>query len=151
MAKKISFRADLRKPKVKTKKTHLEEQMKEQLDEAGLTGYKRNFRFIPKRRFEADFYFPELKLAVECDGGIWLKNSGHTSGEGYTKDRCRDQLALAHGIVTVRFTSDQIRRGEAIAYLTAYVPFRLREVELLQSNQSISMGFATQLPDRFGM
>lgn len=114
MAKKISFKADLRKPKVKTKKTHLEEQMKEQLDEAGLTDYKRNFRFIPKRRFEADFYFPELKLALECDGGVWLKNSGHTSGEGYTKDRERDVEALLHGIITVRYTSDQIRNGFAI-------------------------------------
>lgn len=92
--------------------------MAEQLDEAGLTGYQRNARFIPGRRFEADFYWPDLKLALECDGGVWLPKGGHTSGEGYTKDRERDVEALLHGIITVRYTSTHVSSGYAIDSFT---------------------------------
>lgn len=100
--------------KTATKKTPIENLMAEQLDEAGLTGYERNTRFIPGRRFEADFYWEDLKLALEVDGGVFLPRGGHTTGVGYTKDRERDVEALLHGILTVRYTSQQIRDGYAI-------------------------------------
>lgn len=108
---KKSFKASV---KTKTKKTPLEDKMHAQLIERGLTDFERNARFIPGRKFEADFWFPELKLALECDGGVWLPKGGHTSGEGYTKDRERDVEALLRGIITVRYTSSQIASEYAI-------------------------------------
>ena len=136
--------------KQRTKKTPVENQMAEQLREAGLTGYRRNARFIEGRRFEADFFWPRLKLVLEVDGGVWMPAGGHTTGTGYTKDRRRDQLAAAQGISTVRFTSEQVRNGEAIAFCVAYFPYREREVALLQSDPVTSMGFASQLPEKYG-
>lgn len=109
--KKHAFKASI---KQKTKKTPLEDKFAAQLEERGITGYERNVRFIPKRKFEADFYWPDLKLVVECDGGVWLPKGGHTSGAGYTSDRERDVEALLHGIITVRFTSTQINSEWAI-------------------------------------
>lgn len=109
--KKQSFRAST---KNKTKKTPLEDKMDEKLKEAGIGGYERNVKFIPKRKFEADFYFPDLKLCLECDGGVWLPKGGHTSGEGYSKDRERDVEALLNGILTIRYTSSQINSDYAI-------------------------------------
>lgn len=100
--------------KRKNKKTVVEEAMASQLDEAGLTGYKQNSYFIKGRKFQADFWYPELRLALEVDGGVWMPRSGHTSGAGYTSDRERDVEALLQGIITVRYTSDQVRNGYAI-------------------------------------
>lgn len=145
--KSRTMTASLRQP---NKKTPVEELLHTQLKALGITGYQRNVKFIPKRRFEADFYFPELRMVVEVDGGIWLPKSGHTSGEGYQRDRRRDQLALAHGLQTLRFTSEQIRSGEAIDYLMRYLPVRQQEVERLSENPCISMDFATQLPKNYG-
>jgi len=146
-SKPKSFRASTR---YGNKKTPVENLMNDQLIAAGIDGFERNVRFIPKRRFEADFYFKDLKLALEIDGGVFLPKSGHTSGEGYTKDRRRDQLALAHGIQTIRVTSNQVRSGEAIAFVSAYVPIRRKEIERLAASPAISTDFASLLPTRFG-
>lgn len=126
-AKKRGFRAPI---KAKTKKTPLEDKMHEQLQKAGIDGYERNVRFIPKRKFEADFYWPDLKLALECDGGVWLPKGGHTSGEGYTRDRERDVEALLHGIVTVRYTSSQINSEYAINTFKRIYEARRKEMGL---------------------
>jgi len=101
--------------KTPKKKTPVENEMAEQLRRAGLLGYRRNARFIGGRKFEADFYWPAHKIALEVDGGVWMRNSGHTSGAGYSRDRERDILALLNGILTVRYTSEQVRSGIAIA------------------------------------
>jgi very-short-patch-repair endonuclease len=130
----------------KTKKTPIENKLGSQLAAAGIAGYRRNARFVPDRRFEADFYFPALRLAVEVDGGVWLgRRGGHTSGVGYSSDRKRDQMALAHGIITLRFTSQQIKDGQAIAYLKEYIPVRRRQVGAEGSNNE----FCFQLPESY--
>lgn len=99
----------------KNKETPIEDEMCDQLILHGFHGFERNARFIKGRKFEADFWWPEHRIALEVDGGIWLPRSGHTSGEGYTRDRERDAKALLQGILTVRFTSDQVKNGFAIA------------------------------------
>lgn len=112
----------------RNKKTEPENQLHDQFKEAGINGYKRNARFIPKRKYEADFWFADLRLAVEVDGGIYMAKGGHTSGPGYQRDRERDQLALLNGIVTARVTSNDVYAGDAIAFLKNYLPLRRQEV-----------------------
>jgi very-short-patch-repair endonuclease len=97
-----------------TKRTPIEEEMARQLREAGLSEFRRNARFVAGRRYEADFWFPELRLALEVDGGVFLPRGGHTSGVGYTNDRERDVEATLQGILTVRYTSEQVKSGYAI-------------------------------------
>ena len=120
------MRVDLRQPKrkVPNKKTVVENLLHDHLQEAGLTGYVRNARFIEGRKFEADFWFPALKIALEVDGGVWLPKSGHTSGIGYTADRERDVEALLQGILTIRYTSDQVRNRYAINTFSRIVQAR---------------------------
>ena len=104
-----------RPSKRRTRSTEVEEVMATQLHQAGLAPFLRDALFIKGRKFRADFWWPELRLALEVDGGVWLPRSGHTSGTGYTSDRERDVEALLQGIVTVRYTSDQVRDGYAIS------------------------------------
>lgn len=131
---------------VVAKEKPLEEIFDSQLKEAGFTGYERNKVFIPHRKFRADFWFEDLRLAVEVDGGIFMKRpSGHTTGAGYHSDRVRDQLALASGITTIRFTTPQVRNGEGIKYLLAYIPVREKEVQALGKQT-----FRGELPPGYG-
>lgn len=129
------------------KERPLEDELDHQLREAGLAGYyERNVTFIPGRKFRADFWFAGEECAVEVDGGIFMAGkSGHTSGVGYHSDRVRDQLARAHGIETLRFTTPQVKSGEALAYLRAYLPERGREVA-----ESTPRSFRDSLPKDYG-
>lgn len=106
--------------KPKNKKTSLENIAAKYLHQEGLRGYRRNARFIPGRRYEADFWYPRLKLVLEIDGGEWMGRRGaHTSGAGYTRDRERDALALQHGILTVRLAGGQVKDGTGLEWFKA--------------------------------
>lgn len=111
----MTFVASTKPVKRKNKKTVVEELMASQLHDAGLAPFQQNAYFIRGRKFQADFWWPEKRIALEVDGGVWMPRSGHTSGAGYTSDRERDVEALLQGIITVRYTSDQVRNGYAIS------------------------------------
>ena len=112
-----------------SKKSAPEDELAKQLFNAGFKDFRRNARFIPKRKFEADFLFPHLRLAIEVDGGLWMARGGHTSGVGAKRDRERDILAyLTGGILTVRVATDHVKSGEAIEWLTELIPMREQEV-----------------------
>jgi very-short-patch-repair endonuclease len=53
--------------------------------------------------FKVDFFFEEIGLVVECDGGRF-----HRTAAQQTKDRIRDQHHLMAGLTPVRFTHAQI-------------------------------------------
>ncbi|MBA2504696.1 MAG: DUF559 domain-containing protein [Thermoleophilaceae bacterium] len=54
--------------------------------------------------FKVDFYWPELGLVVETDGGRF-----HRTPAQQTADRLRDQTHLAAGLTPVRFTWEQVK------------------------------------------
>ena len=91
--------------------------MLQQVLSSGLSPPLREHPFHPTRKFRFDLAWPELKLGVEIDGGVWMPRSGHTSGKGYTADRERDAEALCLGWTVLRVTSDQVRDGSAIKWL----------------------------------
>lgn len=64
------------------------------------------------RRFRADFAFPDHKLLVEIEGGVWSKGS-HGRGSGIVRDMEKANLAVQLGWRLLRFTGDQVRSGEA--------------------------------------
>jgi hypothetical protein len=81
-----------------------------------IPSFVREFRFIPERLWRTDFCWPRHrpKLAVEIEGGSWLKKGGHTTGIGFNKDIDKyNDLALA-GYYLLRFTPQQVEQGIAI-------------------------------------
>ena len=52
---------------------------------AGLPKPQVEYRFHPTRRWRFDYAWPDLKLAVEYEGGTW-SGGRHTRALGYAKD-----------------------------------------------------------------
>jgi hypothetical protein len=55
------------------------------------------YRFSPPRRYRWDFCHPESKVAIEIQGGVWMRRSGHSGGTGLVKDYEKLNLAASLG------------------------------------------------------
>ena len=73
----------------------------------------REFRFHPERKWRFDFAWPDRKIAVEVEGGVFLPKGGHTTGVGYTKNCEKYNAAALLGWVVLRYTSAMVREGVA--------------------------------------
>lgn len=67
-------------------------------------GLSRPLTCVYVNGFEVDFYFPDIGLVVETDGG-----SFHRTPAQQTTDRRRDQAHTAAGLTPLRFTHGQIK------------------------------------------
>lgn len=74
---------------------------------------KTEFRFNPSRKWRLDFAFPDQKLGIEINGGIW-RVSGHTTGTGLTRDYEKGNSAILLGWRVLNFTPAMVKSGEAI-------------------------------------
>jgi len=73
----------------------------------------REYRFHPARRWRLDYAWPDFRLAVEIEGGVWI-NGRHTRGRGFLGDLEKyNELAMA-GWSLLRFTPGQVKDGTAI-------------------------------------
>ena len=72
-------------------------------------GWKRQHRYVPGRMFRADFAFPEQKLIVEVDGGVFNRRA-HGSVAGIIADMQRTNLAAINGWRVMRFRPDEVSK-----------------------------------------
>lgn len=67
------------------------------------------------RDWRFDFAWPAQMLAVEIEGGIWLKSKGrHTGGVGFTDDCRKYNEALLMGWRVLRVVAEWVHSGEAL-------------------------------------
>ena len=74
--------------------------------------FEREVRVCKERRYRLDFVLPG-KLAVEVNGGTWVK-SGHSTGTGIQRDCDKAYEALKAGFRLLPLTGDDIRSGAGI-------------------------------------
>lgn len=79
------------------------------LRKAKLKGFKRQVKYVPGRKFSADFAFPEQKLIVEVDGGIYTRRA-HGSVGGIISDMKRTNFAAINGWRVMRYRPDEISK-----------------------------------------
>ena len=85
---------------------------------AGIPAPEREFLGVPGRKFRFDFAWPQIKVAAEVEGGIFLGRHGrHTSPAGYSRDCEKYSLAAIHGWCVIRVTPGQVRDGSALALI----------------------------------
>jgi len=93
----------------------LEEALVFQLKAAGLPEPIREYRFAPPRRWRFDLAWPELHIAVEAEGGVWVQ--GHVVRPGrFEQATEKYNEALCHGWFVLRVTARQISDGRALAW-----------------------------------
>jgi very-short-patch-repair endonuclease len=100
----------------KRRSSALEAQLALQIHAARLPMPEREVRFHPTRRWRFDFAWPELKIAVEAEGGTWV-NGAHGRGKHFESDAEKYNAATLAGWRVFRFTTDMIADGRALAVL----------------------------------
>jgi hypothetical protein len=78
------------------------------------------YHFLKGRRFRFDYCWPKLKVAIDQDGGTWIRGH-HANPKQMGVDREKSNLAALHGWRFFRFTPAQIRSGEAIEWIRAAI------------------------------
>lgn len=85
-------------------------------EQEGLPIPVREFKFHPVRKWRIDFCWPEIKLALECEGGVW-SGGRHTRGSGFLKDIAKyNEITLA-GFRLLRCTPQMIKSGDIFEVL----------------------------------
>jgi very-short-patch-repair endonuclease len=81
---------------------------------------EREYRFDGTRQWRFDFAWPTVKIAVECEGGIWTQGR-HTRALGFEADCDKYNAATVQGWKVLRFTRSMIESGAAVETLIAAV------------------------------
>ena len=70
------------------------------------------YKFHPVRKWRFDYCWPDIKLAVEFEGGTFI-GGGHTRGVIYGQNCEKYNEAAIMGYMVLRFTAPQVRSCEA--------------------------------------
>jgi hypothetical protein len=70
----------------------------------------------PDRKWRIDFAWPDRKVGLECDGGVWT-GGRHTRGSGWVKDTEKLNDAACRGWRMLRTTPDKLNAAETFQWL----------------------------------
>lgn len=76
---------------------------------SGIPGLVPEYRFHPDRKWRFDFAFPDLKIAIECEGAVYSRGR-HTRGSGYIADTEKYNEAAILGWIVLRYTYQTLNR-----------------------------------------
>lgn len=93
----------------------------DQLTEAGID-FVREYKFHPTRKWPFDFAILRYKLAIEIEGGGWIRGRHHRP-EGFEKDCIKYAEALLLGWRVFRFTPSQVYDGTALKYIKTFIDY----------------------------
>jgi hypothetical protein len=74
------------------------------------------YRFHTTRKWRFDYAWPDKKIAIEVEGGVWT-GGRHTRGAGFVADCEKYNTAAAMGWLVFRFTPQQMRKFEFMKYV----------------------------------
>ena len=104
----MKVQSKLKRSVVGNRQTRLRElTLFEQLRYCGLKPPVSEYKFLEDRRFKFDYAYPEVKLAIEIEGGIYFVTGGHKSIQGLQRDLEKYNLATQNGWRILRYTPEQ--------------------------------------------
>jgi very-short-patch-repair endonuclease len=95
------------------KRKRLEDLFAAQLHALKRLAPQREYRFHPTRKWRFDFAWPQQMVAVEVDGGEWMRGH-HWRPKGVASDREKDIAADRLGWTVLHFTGSQVECGAAL-------------------------------------
>jgi very-short-patch-repair endonuclease len=69
--------------------------------------FQQEYKFHPDRKWRFDFAFPDEKIAIEVEGGLFTQGR-HTRGRGYIQDMQKYNAATILGWRVLRYGTGQI-------------------------------------------
>ena len=98
-------------------------------------GYEpvKEYRFHPTRKWRFDYAIPALKIAVECDGGVWT-GGRHVRPQGYLRDMEKFNAAAELGWIVLKFTPQQLVTRATLDTLRETIKRQIRNLAM-QSTQ----------------
>lgn len=90
----------------------------------GLPKPRTEYKFHPVRRFKFDFAYPDVKVAVEIEGGIFT-GGAHGSASGILRDIEKYNLAAVNGWIVYRVPTKDV-----------YKDFIFADIKKLLDNRS---------------
>jgi len=86
------------------------------LEEKKICKPDKEYKFCQSRKWRFDYAFPREKIAVEVEGGVWIRGR-HNSPRGYINDMEKYNTAAILGWRVLRFTPDQLIKSRTIDVL----------------------------------
>lgn len=102
--------------------------LEQSLKDAGIE-YVTEYRFDKKRRWRFDYCMPNLRIAIELEGGIYSLGR-HTRGKGYENDREKYNSATMQGWRVMCVTYGMINSG----YINTIVDYILSCTPIIDRN-----------------
>ena len=90
----------------------------------GLSGFKQEYVFDPARKYRLDLAFPSQKVGIEIEGAIFAQGA-HSRPLGIIRDMEKVNLLGLSGWRVLRYTPEQVQRGEALEGLKALLVRRI--------------------------
>jgi len=98
------------------RKSSLETNFANQIRFAGLPEPLAEYRFHATRKWRFDFAYPDLKLAIEIEGGIWRRGR-HNRASGFVRDAEKYNEAAISGWRVLRIPTNMVEDGTGLVYL----------------------------------
>lgn len=100
----------------------------EQIQEAffrshGLPEFVTEHQFAPPRRWRFDFAWPEHKIALEVEGGVWTEGR-HTRGKGFLDDVEKYNEAVCLGWRVVRTVPTELLTAPTVTMIFRLLPIK---------------------------
>lgn len=73
-------------------------------------GWVAEYKFHPDRKWRFDYANPDIKIAVEKEGGVWLVGR-HNRGKGFLNDMEKYNEAILLGWKVLRYPPDKIMQA----------------------------------------
>lgn len=86
----------------------------------------REYRFHPTRQWRFDYAIPDLRIAIEIDGGIWI-NGRHNRASGYIGDMEKFNAAATLGWVVLKFTPQEQYRQKTLELITQTIANKVKD------------------------
>ena len=86
------------------------------------------YKFLPDRRFQADFAHLPSKTIIEIQGGTRQPGMGHSTGTGIQDDYEKQQLAAAAGWLVIPLSAADLTR-EKLAGIETTISIRTIEAK----------------------
>ncbi len=95
----------------------------------GSQAYVRNLRFdLPDSKMELDFSWPDLRIAIEINGGQGRGNeSGHSNWAGLARDARKQNACVLKGWTLFWLTTSMVRDDAFITPIVAFIDQKEKE------------------------